>query len=90
MMSYLIYFGIVMAAGSGLMFLSDAFRYEISRVVEALFERVEYRLALRAREREIYRQETPVANVMPFVRVSETQRVAKGSTQPLSIARIAA
>jgi len=89
-MSYLIYFGIVVAAGGALMCLSDAFRYEISRGVEAVFERVEHRLALRARERELYRRETQTANVTPFVRMSETQRVTKGSTQPLSIARIAA
>ncbi len=88
-MSYLIYFGIVAAAGGGLMLVSTSFIYEISRGVEAVFDRVEYRLALRARERESFRREPQVVNVTPF-RASETQRIAKGSTQPLGVARIAA
>jgi len=88
-MSYLIYFGIGLAAGGVLMLASDAFVYEISRGVEAVFERVEYRLALRARERESFRREPRVVNMTPF-RASATRRPGKGSTQPLGIARIAA
>ena len=90
-MSYLGYLGIVVAAGGALMFVSNTFAYEVSRGVEALFERVEYRLALRARERQMRRREVQVLNasvsVTPF-RVVEGQR--KGSTQQLGVARIAA
>ncbi len=92
-MSYLVYFGIVVAAGGVLLMVSNAFAYEVSRGVEALFERVEYRLALRARERQMLRREALVMNgnasvsVTPF-RVVEGQR--KGSTQQLGVARIAA
>ena len=92
-MSYLICFGIVVAACSVLMFISNAFAYEVSRGVEALFERVEYRLALRARERQMMRREPLVSNatavrVTTPLRVVEGQR--KGSTQQLGVARIAA
>lgn len=90
-MSYLVYLGIVVAACGVSMFVSNAFAYEVSRGVEALFERVEYRLALRARERQMLRRETQVSNAgvsaTPF-RVVEGQR--KGSTQQLGVARIAA
>lgn len=92
-MSYLIYFGIVVAAGGVLLLASDAFAYEVSRGVEAMFDRVEYRLALRAREQQqMRRRETRVMNaatvhVTPF-RVVEGQR--KGSTQQLGVARVAA
>jgi hypothetical protein len=90
-MSYLIYFGIVVAAGGVLLMVSNAFAYEVSRGVEALFDRVEYRLALRARERQLFRREARVlpagVSVRPF-RVVEGQR--KGSTQQLGVARIAA
>ena len=90
-MSYLIYLGIVVAAGGVLLLVSDAFAHEVSRGVEALFERVDYRLALRARAQQMRRRETRVMNttvsVTPF-RVVEGQR--KGSTQQLGVARVAA
>ena len=93
-MSYLIYFGIVVAAGGALLLVSDAFAHEVSRVVEAMFERVEYRLALRAHERRSFRQNVLSAQgsnasvkVTPF-RLTEGQR--KGSTQQLGVARVAA
>jgi hypothetical protein len=91
-MSYLICFGIIVAAGGVLLLVSDAFAHEVSRGVEAMFDRVEYRLALRARERQMRRRDVQIMNattvrVTPF-RVVEGQR--KGSTQPLGVARIAA
>jgi hypothetical protein len=90
-MSYLIYFGIVVAAGGGLLVASEAFAQGVSRGVEAMFDWVEYRLALRARERQMLRRETQLMNatasVTPF-RVVEGQR--KGSTQQLGVARVAA
>jgi hypothetical protein len=90
-MSYLIYFGIVVAAFGVLLMASNAFAYEVSRGVEALFDRVEYRLALRAHERQSLRREAQGLNasvsVTPF-RVVEGQR--KGSTQQLGVARVAA
>jgi hypothetical protein len=90
-MSYLIYFGIVVAAGGALLLVSDAFAHGVSRGVEAAFDWVEYRLALRAREQQMRRREARVMNttgsVTPF-RVVEGQR--KGSTQQLGVARIAA
>jgi len=90
-MSYLIYLGIIVAAGGVLLLVSDTFAHGVSRGVEAMFDRVEYRLALRAREREMLRREARVMNtsvsVTPF-RVVEGQR--KGSTQQLGVARIAA
>ena len=90
-MSYLILLGIVAAAGGVLLFISNAFAYEVSRGVEALFDGIEYRLALRARERQMLRREAQRSNasvsVTPF-RVVEGQR--KGSTQQLGVARIAA
>lgn len=90
-MSYLIYFGIVVAACGVLLMVSNAFAYEVSRGIEALFDGIEYRLALRARERQMLRREAQVSHagvsVSPF-RVVEGQR--KGSTQQLGVARIAA
>lgn len=90
-MSYLIYFGIVMAACGGLLLASDAFAHGVSRGVEAMFDWVEYRLALRARERRMLRSEpqfvTATLSVTPF-RAVEGQR--KGSTQQLGVARVAA
>ncbi|HJR09581.1 MAG TPA: hypothetical protein VJ842_20135 [Pyrinomonadaceae bacterium] len=92
-MSYLIYFGIVVVAGCMLTFVSNSFAYAMSRMVEAGFDFVEYRLALRARERRTMRSDAQVSNVvMPF-RAGETTkaaRVVKGSTQQLDVARIAA
>lgn len=90
-MSYLIYFGIVVAASGALLLVSDSFAHGVSRGVEAAFDWVEYRLALSARERQMRRRETRVVNATvgatPF-RVVEGQR--KGSTQQLGVARIAA
>lgn len=90
-MSYLIYFGIMMVAGGVLLLVSDSFAHGVSRGVEAMFDRVEYRLALRARERQMWRREARVlktaGSVTAFRRV-EGQR--KGSTQQLGVARIAA
>jgi hypothetical protein len=92
-MSYLIYLGIVVAAGGGLLLVSDAFAHSVSRGVEAMFERVEYRLALSAREREQMRRRdvqvisATAVRVTPL-RVVEGQR--KGSTQQLGVARVAA
>ena len=90
-MSYLIYFGIVVAAGGALLLVSDAFAHGVSRGVEAAFDWVEYRLALRAREQQMRRREARAMNttssVTPF-RMVEGQR--KGSTQQLGVARIAA
>jgi hypothetical protein len=90
-MSYLIYFGIVVAAGGALLLVSETFAQGVSRGLEAMFERIEYRLALRARERQMLRCEARVleTSVMatPF-RVVEGQR--KGSTQQLGVARVAA
>ena len=92
-MSYLIYFGIVVAAGGVLLLVSDAFAHSVSRGVEALFERVEYRLALRAREQQTRRRDTRVMNTTA-VRTATTLRVVagqrKGSTQQLGVARVAA
>ncbi|HEY0101669.1 MAG TPA: hypothetical protein VGB76_22280 [Pyrinomonadaceae bacterium] len=90
-MSYLVYFGIVVAAGGVLLLASDAFAHAVSRGVEAMFERVEYRLALRAREQQVRRRETRVTNATVSAttfRVIEGQR--KGSTQQLGVARVAA
>ena len=51
-MSYIIYIAIALLAGGTLLALvSDAFAYEVSRVMEAALDRVEYRLALRERRR---------------------------------------
>ena len=90
-MSYLIYFGIVVAACGVLLMVSDAFAQGVSRGVEAMFERVEYRLALRAHERRMFRGAARATNAVaaatPF-RMIEGQR--KGSTQQLGVARIAA
>jgi hypothetical protein len=90
-MSYLIYFGIVVAASGGLLMVSDTFAHGVSRGVEAAFDWVEYRLALSARERQVRRREARVisttVSATPF-RVVEGQR--KGSTQQLGVARIAA
>jgi hypothetical protein len=90
-MSYLIYFGIVVAASGGLLLVSDTFAHGVSRRVEAAFDWVEYRLALRARERQMLRREARVVNASvraTAFRVVEGQR--KGSTPQLGVARIAA
>ncbi|HYP00267.1 MAG TPA: hypothetical protein VER76_08760 [Pyrinomonadaceae bacterium] len=103
-MSYLIYFGMVVVAGCILTFVSNSFAYAMSRVVEAGFDFVEYRLALRARERQSLRldarmlagREAQVSNVTAFrtgeatAMVAAAARVAKGSTQQLGVARVAA
>ncbi|MDQ1613775.1 MAG: hypothetical protein QOG00_3706 [Pyrinomonadaceae bacterium] len=92
-MNYLIYFGIVVAAGCGLTFVSKSFAYAMSRMVEAGFEHVEYRLALRARERRNMRRDAQIANVVtPFRAGGDvmTLPVNKRSTQQLGVARVAA
>jgi hypothetical protein len=90
-MSYLICFGIVVAAGCVLTFVSSGFAYAMSRIVEAGFESVEYRLALRARERRMMRQSARAANVATPFRAGEMALpVNKRSTQQLGIARVAA
>lgn len=103
-MSYLIYFGIVVAAGCMLTFVSNGFAYAMSRMVEAGFDFVEYRLALRARERQSLRidaqalqgREAQASKVTPFrtgeaaAMVAAAARRAKGSTQQLGVARVAA
>ncbi|HVF56853.1 MAG TPA: hypothetical protein VM934_11925 [Pyrinomonadaceae bacterium] len=54
-MFYAIYIVIALAAGgAALALLSEAFAHEVSRVVEAAFDAVEYRLALWQRRRAIY------------------------------------
>ncbi|HEX8457074.1 MAG TPA: hypothetical protein VF656_07245 [Pyrinomonadaceae bacterium] len=94
-MSYLIYFGIVVAAGYALSLASDSFAFAVSRTMEAGFDFVEYRLALRARERRSMQQDARVAQttsasvVMPF-RASDLAAANKRSTQQLDVARVAA
>ncbi|HEX8632534.1 MAG TPA: hypothetical protein VF703_00115 [Pyrinomonadaceae bacterium] len=90
-MSYLICFGIVVAAGCGLTFLSNGFADAISRMLEAGFDFAEYRLALRERERRNMRQDARMANVVTPFRVGEVALpVNKRSTQQLGVARVAA
>ncbi|HLL73115.1 MAG TPA: hypothetical protein VK363_16875 [Pyrinomonadaceae bacterium] len=90
-MTYLICFGIVVAAGCVLTFVSNGFGYAMSRMLEAGFEAVEYRLALRARERRNMRQDARMANVVtPFRGGEVVLPVNKRSTQQLDIARVAA
>jgi hypothetical protein len=76
-MNYLIYFGIVAAAGGALMFWSDAFRYEVSRMAEAVFERTEYRLALRAWERESFRSDAQIGQTNLFRRAARLNASSK-------------
>jgi hypothetical protein len=89
-MSYLIYFGIVVAAGCTLTFVSNGFAYAVSRMLEAGFETVEYRLALRAHERRSMRRDEQTANVVKPFRAGDVQTTGKRSTQQLGIARVAA
>jgi hypothetical protein len=94
-MSYLIYLGMVAVAGGVLLLVSDAFAHGVSRGVEAVFDRVEYRLALRARERQMFGREARVMNTTASAVSATAFRVAiegqrKGSTQQLGVARIAA
>jgi hypothetical protein len=95
-MNYLICFGIVVAAGCLLTFVSNNFAYAMSRMLEAGFEFVEYRLALRAHERRSMRREAQqqqqVANVVTAFRAGEvvTLPVNRRSTQQLGVARVAA
>ena len=42
---------VIMLFGVALLFASEGFAFAVSRVMEAAFDRVEYRLALRARTR---------------------------------------
>ena len=42
---------VIMLSGVALVFASEGFAFAVSRVMEAAFARVEYRLALRARTR---------------------------------------
>ena len=92
-MNYLICFGIVVAAGCVLTFMSNNFAYAMSRMLEAGFEFAEYRLALRERVRREMRSSSsaPVVNVVtPFRAVEMALPVNKRSTQQLSVARVAA
>ncbi|HEX9919371.1 MAG TPA: hypothetical protein VGA87_09400 [Pyrinomonadaceae bacterium] len=90
-MTYLICFGIVMAAGCVLTFVSSGFAYAMSRMVEAGFDYVEYRLALRARERREMRRDVQAASVVaPFRGGELALPVNNRSTQQLGIARVAA
>lgn len=90
-MSYLICFGIVVAAGCALTFMSSGFAYGVSRMMEAGFDFAEYRLALRARERREMRQTVQAASVVKPFRAGElTLPVNKRSTQQLGVARVAA
>lgn len=99
-MNYLIYFGIVVAAGYALTLASDGFAYAVSRTLEAGFDFVEYRLALRARERRDMRSDAQAVGrmqregqgasvVMPF-RAADLAAANKRSTQQLDVARVAA
>jgi len=91
-MSYLIYFGIVVAAGYVLTLVSNSFGYAMSRMLEAGFDFVEYRLALKARERRDMRQEIAhgASVVTPFRAGEVVLPMNKRSTQQLGIARVAA
>ncbi len=90
-MSYLICFGIVVAAGCVLTFVSNSFAFAMSRMLEAGFESVEYRLALRARARRESRRGVQAANVVTPFRVGEVMLPSnKRSTQQLGVARVAA
>jgi hypothetical protein len=93
-MSYLICFGIVVAAGCVLTFVSSSFAYTVSRVVEAGFEFAEYRLALRARERQTMRAGAQAANAAAVVPFGGGEVLVlprnKRSTQQLGVARVAA
>lgn len=90
-MSYLICFGIVVAAGCVLTFVSDGFAYAMSRIMEAGFESVEYRLALRARQQQESVRGVAAASVVTPFRVGEVVLpLNKRSTQQLGVARIAA
>ena len=90
-MSYLICFGIVVAAGCALTFMSNGFAFAMSRMLEAGFESVEYRLALRARARRESERGVQAANVVTPFRVGEVVLpLNKRSTQQLGVARVAA
>ena len=93
-MSYANYFIIgIMATGAAWMLVSQLFAAEVSRGMEATFDFVEYRLALRARARMRTRlagREAHVAHVAPRAVEHVFASQQKGSTQQLSIARIAA
>jgi hypothetical protein len=89
-MSYLICFGIVVAAGCILTLVSNGFADAMSRMLEAGFDHVEYRLALRAQERRTMRQGAQAAKVATPFRVADIQSKGKRSTQQLGIARVAA
>ena len=90
-MTYLICFGIVVAAGCVLTFVSNDFADAVSRRLEAGFEFMEYRLALRARERREMRRAPQAANaVTPFRAGEVVLPVNRRSTQQLGVARVAA
>ena len=90
-MSYLICFGIVVVAGGALTFMSSGFAYAMSRMVEAGFDFVEYRLALRARERRNLLEDARRLNaVTPFRAGEVVLPVNRRSTQQLGVARVAA
>lgn len=64
MMLYTIYAAIALAtSGVLLTLLSEGFAYEVSRVVEAAFDGIEYRLAKRTQNRAEYNTEAVRAHV---------------------------
>jgi hypothetical protein len=90
-MSYLICFGIVVTAGCVLTFVSNNFADAVSRRLEATFDFMEYRLALRARARREMRCEAQAPHVSTPFRVGEVVLpVNRRSTQQLGVARVAA
>ena len=95
-MSYLICFGIVVAAGCALTFVSSGFAYAVSRMLEAGFEFADYRLALRARERRTMRAgaQEGAANAAAAAPFGAGEVLImprnKRSTQQLGVARVAA
>jgi hypothetical protein len=63
-MSYIIYLTIATVAGGALLALvSDAFAYEMSRILEAALDSIEYRLARRAKRRGASRHREREAKV---------------------------
>ncbi|HEV2880685.1 MAG TPA: hypothetical protein VGX24_05200 [Pyrinomonadaceae bacterium] len=92
-MNYLICFGIVVTAGCVLTFVSNGFAYAMSRMLEAGFEFVEYRLALRAHERRSMKRDAQLASASATTfRAGEIVAlpVNRRSTQQLGVARVAA
>ena len=51
MLSVIQIMAVIMLSGVAMIFASEGFAFAVSRVLEAAFDRAEYRLALRARTR---------------------------------------